>query len=85
MLRVKIDINSLPISEIYAVRIEGDTRPDSIGVYEVSFKNGDNVQKLGTVWHRYGDGALRLTEIISRHVSTNLTLSRAMGGGHVGK
>lgn len=80
MLRIRIDLNDLPLSEIRAVRVDGDAHPDSIGVYEVSLMEGKKERDFGTVWHRYGDGAIRLTEIVSRHVANNLALKIGRNG-----
>ena len=74
MLRVSIDINEIPISEIHAVRVDGTQESDSVGTYEVYYVAKGTRHYVGTIEHRYGDGAVRLTELASGHVFSTLNL-----------
>jgi hypothetical protein len=60
MLIVKIYVNATPVREGYAVRIKGDTNPDSINTYQLH--DGSIVK------HRYGDGATKLAKKILKKV-----------------
>lgn len=76
MLRVQIGVNHIDIAEIQAVRVKGSTSPDSVGTYEVTYLDSDSAQSLGNIQHRYGDGAVKLTEAMARHASENLNLGQ---------
>lgn len=52
MLRVRIDINYRNLFDLAVVRIEGDTRPNSVNTYRLD--DGTFIK------HRYGDGAVKL-------------------------
>lgn len=61
MLIVEIFVNSQLIGKETAVRISGDTDPDTRNVYRLSD---------GTlIGHRYGDGAAKLAELMMKHLS----------------
>ncbi len=54
MIRVTLDINGYVISQFHAVRISGDTHPDTINEYRMD---------TGEIFeHRYGDGAAACAE-----------------------
>lgn len=59
MIRVTIDINGRVIHQAHAVRMKGDTNPDSINDYRTDW--GEDFT------HRYGDGAIQCAiEILKR-------------------
>lgn len=60
MLIVEIYVNHTLIGKETAVRIKGDTKPDSINTYELG--NGTIVK------HRYGDGAAKLAEKMMKNL-----------------
>lgn len=72
MLRVNIDINGIPLYSMRAIRVVGDTDPDSLGTYETSFWDEDGEHATGELRHRYGDGAVRLAELLAQRVQENL-------------
>lgn len=61
MLVVEIYVNSTLIGKETAVRIKGDTHPDSINTYRL----GSNDK---TLKHRYGDGAAKLAEKMMKNL-----------------
>lgn len=61
MLRVSIYVNSTFIGEEIAVRIKGDTNPNSINTYLLNSNNKK-------IKHRYGDGAAKLAEKMMKNL-----------------
>lgn len=74
MLRVAININYLHICEIQAVRVRGEAELDSVGTYKISYLEKGVTKELGEVEHRYGDGAVKLAEIMTSYTSKKLDL-----------
>lgn len=60
MLTVEIYMNWTLIGRETAIRIKGDTKPDSINTYRLS--DGKIIK------HRYGDGAAKLAEKMMRNL-----------------
>ena len=61
MLSVTIHVNNQFIAQEIAVRIKGDTKPNSINTYLLN-SNSKKIQ------HRYGDGAYALAEKMMRNL-----------------
>ena len=65
-LIVKIQVNHELLTVISAVRVEGDTHPDSLNKYRVTACDYRKVspgetRSFGFIYHRYGDKAEILT------------------------
>jgi hypothetical protein len=60
MIRVQILINFTPIADYRAVRVKGGTHPDDVNTYQL--EDGRRFK------HRYGDGAIVLSQKILRRV-----------------
>ena len=61
MLVVRIYVNNQLIGSESAIRVKGDTNPDSVNTYML----GDQ----STIRHRYGDGAAKLAEKMMKHLN----------------
>ncbi len=61
MLVVEIYVNSQLIGKETAVRIKGNTKPDSVNTYQLS--DGTKIK------HVYGNGAARLAELMMQHLA----------------
>lgn len=64
MLTVEIYMNFTLIGKETAVRIEGNTKPDSVNTYRLS--DGTKIK------HVYGNGAARLAELMMQHLADRI-------------